>query len=82
MTPDDATEAILKSHLPELKKVMDAGEIEVDNIDVFCEKGVFSVQQSRQILEAGRQLGLKINFHGDELHAVGAAEVTYCRYTG
>lgn len=79
MTSDEATKAILTLHLPELRRAMEAGEIEVDNIDVFCEEGVFSVQQSRQILQAGRQMGLKINFHGDELHAVGGAEVIVTR---
>ena len=48
----------------------------VDNIDVFCEKGVFSCDQSRRILEAGRERGgWKMNFHGDELNPIGGAEV-------
>lgn len=75
MTSDQATNSILTSHLPLLKQSMATGNIEVDNIDVFCEEGVFSVEQSRQILQAGKQMGLKINFHGDELHPVGAAEM-------
>ncbi len=36
--------------------------------DVFCEKGVFEYEESRRILEAGKNAGLKINFHGDEIH--------------
>ena len=54
---------------------MQDGILDVDNIDVFCEKGVFDVDQSRQILTAGQRLGLNINFHGDELHPTQSAEV-------
>ncbi|KFM71588.1 putative imidazolonepropionase, partial [Stegodyphus mimosarum] len=75
MSSDEATEAILNQHLPILQKLMDSGEISVDSIDVFCEKGVFDAQQSRRILDAGREIGLRLNFHGDELHPIGAAEM-------
>lgn len=36
--------------------------------DVFCEKGVFEHDDTRRILATGAQAGLKINFHGDEIH--------------
>ena len=54
---------------------MAAGTLHVDNIDVFCENGVFDVKQSRDILMAGKRVGLAINFHGDELHPMHSAEV-------
>lgn len=43
---------------------------------MFCEKGVFDIEQSRRILEAGKQAGLRLNFHADELTALGGAEVS------
>jgi imidazolonepropionase len=43
--------------------------------DVFCEEGVFSVEQSRRILEAGRAHGMEPKIHADELHASGGAEL-------
>ena len=43
--------------------------------DVFCERGVFSVEQARTILEAGRRHGLEPRLHADELHASGGAEL-------
>lgn len=43
--------------------------------DVFCEKGVFSVGQSRRILEAGLALGLLPRIHADELGSLGGAEL-------
>ena len=54
---------------------MKTGDLHVDNIDVFCEKGVFDLEQSRAILKAGKEAGLNINFHGDELHPLHGAEV-------
>ena len=35
--------------------------------DVFCEKGVFTVEQSRMILEAGKRFGLTPKIHADEI---------------
>jgi imidazolonepropionase len=43
--------------------------------DVFCETGVFTTDESRQILEAGRAAGLKPRIHADELGASGGAKV-------
>ncbi|MBN1281319.1 MAG: imidazolonepropionase [Candidatus Thermoplasmatota archaeon] len=41
--------------------------------DVFCEKDVFSVGQSRRILLAGKQLGLLPKIHADEIVDTGGA---------
>jgi imidazolonepropionase len=43
--------------------------------DVFCENGVFTVGQSRRVLEAGTAHGLAPKVHADELHASGGAEL-------
>ncbi|MFX4262149.1 imidazolonepropionase [Pelotomaculum propionicicum] len=43
--------------------------------DVFCEEGVFSVGQSRQILQAAIELGLKPKIHADEIVSLGGAEL-------
>ena len=41
--------------------------------DVFCETGVFSVAQSRRVLETARSLGLGLKIHADEITALGGA---------
>ena len=41
--------------------------------DVFCDRGVFTVEEARRILEAGKAHGLKPKLHADELADVGAA---------
>ncbi len=43
--------------------------------DVFCEPGVFTVDESREILSAARAKGLAIKLHADELVAGGGAEL-------
>lgn len=43
--------------------------------DVFCEKGVFTVEQSRHILEAARRAGLSLRVHADELALSGGARL-------
>uniref|UniRef100_A0A3B3CZ59 imidazolonepropionase n=1 Tax=Oryzias melastigma TaxID=30732 RepID=A0A3B3CZ59_ORYME len=61
--------------LPRLKELMSAGSLQVDNIDVFCERGVFGLSSAHRILQAGRDMGLNINFHGDELHPMNSAQM-------
>jgi imidazolonepropionase len=75
MTADEATEDILKNQIPALKELVAKGEISPELIDVFLEKGVFDQAQTRRILEAGKEAGLLINFHGDEINYMSAGEL-------
>ena len=43
--------------------------------DVFCEPGVFTLDETRTILTASRNAGLGIKLHADELEPHGAAEL-------
>jgi imidazolonepropionase len=43
--------------------------------DVFCEDGVFTPEESREILEAGKRAGLKPRIHADELGLSGGSQV-------
>ncbi len=43
--------------------------------DVFCEENVYTLDESRQIQEAARKLGLGLKFHADELKSTGGAEL-------
>ena len=43
--------------------------------DIFCEKNVFSVQQSRRLLKKANKLGLKSKIHADEIVQLGGAEL-------
>lgn len=46
-----------------------------DFCDVFCEAGVFDVDQSRRILEAARDLGLGLKLHADEFEPIGGTSL-------
>ena len=43
--------------------------------DVFCEKGVYTVEESREILTAAKRAGLQVKLHADELTSSGGAEL-------
>lgn len=43
--------------------------------DVFCEKGVFTPEQSKKILLAGKELGLTPKIHADEIEPYEGAEL-------
>jgi imidazolonepropionase len=58
-------------------------------IDVFCERGAFTAEQSRAVLEAGRRAGLGLRVHGNQLGPgpgarlaveMSAASVDHCTY--
>lgn len=44
-------------------------------IDCFCEDGVFSLEESERILLNGRENGLKIKVHADEIEPMGGAQL-------
>lgn len=44
-------------------------------IDCFCEEGVFTTEECRKILEKGREYGMKLKLHGDEVESVKGAEL-------
>ncbi len=52
-----------------------AGEQLAEWCDVFCEQGVFTPDESRDILEAGRRHGLQPRIHADELALSGGSRV-------
>jgi len=43
--------------------------------DIFCEKNVFSIEQSRRYLLKGQELGLPSKFHADEIVQLGGSEL-------
>ena len=68
---DDSTAFIdymIEEVLPEVAR-RDLAEF----CDVFCEEGAFSREESRRILQAGRDMGLKPKIHADEITDMGGA---------
>ena len=46
-----------------------------ESCDVFCEPGVFTIAESRQVLQAAQRRGLRVKLHADELEGAGGAEL-------
>lgn len=44
-------------------------------VDIFCETGVFSVEQSRRFLKKAKEAGFKLKIHADEIDPLGGAEM-------
>lgn len=51
----------------------DARAAGADFVDVFCDEGYFTNEESRAVLEAGRAAGLDLRIHADELARTGGA---------
>jgi imidazolonepropionase len=68
--PDDYVDLIINEMIP---RVADAGIAEF--CDVFCEQGVFNIEQSRNILHAARCSDMKLKLHADEIVQLGGAEL-------
>jgi imidazolonepropionase len=67
---DDYVDAVVADQLP---AVADQGIAEF--CDVFCEEGVFTVEQSRRVLEAGLDHGLAPKVHAEELSRLGGSQL-------
>jgi imidazolonepropionase len=63
-------ELIIEEMLPQVAKKNLA-----EFCDVFCEDNVFSVEQSKKILEEAKKLGMKLKMHADEIVRTGGAEL-------
>ena len=69
-SPEDYVSLIINEMIP---KVTGKGIAEF--CDVFCERGVFTLDQARRILVAGKNSGLKPKLHADEFDLLGGAEL-------
>ncbi|GED26563.1 imidazolonepropionase [Brevibacillus agri] len=69
-TPDAFVDLVIEQMIPEVAR----RKLAVFN-DVFCERGVFTPEQSRRILEAGMRHGLLPKIHADEIEPYEGAEL-------
>jgi len=67
---DDFIDWLIEAVLPEV-----AERNLAEFCDVFCERNVFSVDQSRRLLRGARLAGLKAKLHADEIVQLGGAEL-------
>lgn len=67
--PDTFIDAMI-ALLPEIKS-----ERLAEFADIFCETGVFTVEQSRRFLQAAKDSGFGLKIHADEIEPLGGAEL-------
>lgn len=67
---DDFLDYMIKEVMPEVKEKNLA-----ECCDIFCEKNVFDIEQSRKYLTAARELGFELKIHADEIVTLGGAEL-------
>lgn len=67
---DEYIDFLIREMLPEVRH----NEL-AECCDVFCEQGVFSVEQSRRLLTAAKELGFLLKLHADEIVSLGGAEL-------
>ncbi|MBM7599258.1 imidazolonepropionase [Virgibacillus halotolerans] len=68
--PDKFVDRVIEEMLPEVAR----RKLATFN-DVFCERGVFTPEQSKRILEAGKAYGLTPKIHADEIESYAGAEL-------
>lgn len=68
--PDRFVDIIIDEMLPVVAK-----EKLAKFCDVFCEEGVFTIDQSRKILLAAKEIGIEAKLHADEIKPLGGAEL-------
>lgn len=68
--PKAYIELLVKEIMPKIKETNLA-----EFCDVFCEEGVFSVEESEYILKNAKDMGYKLKIHADEIIAIGGAEL-------
>lgn len=68
--PDKFVDSVIDEMLPEVAR----RKLATFN-DVFCERGVFTPEQSKRILEAGKEHGLIPKLHADEIEPYAGAEL-------
>ena len=67
---DDYVDFLIQTMLPYIRQ----NEL-AEFCDVFCEKGVFSIEQSRRLLLAAKECGFRLKLHADEIVPLGGAEL-------
>jgi imidazolonepropionase len=66
--PSKYVDLVVEEMLPEV-----AAQHLAEYCDIFCEPGIFGIEDSRRILTAARALGLGLRLHADQLSRSGAA---------
>ncbi|MCX7974259.1 MAG: imidazolonepropionase [Candidatus Aminicenantes bacterium] len=63
-------ELLIKNIMPEIRRRKLA-----EFIDIFCEEGVYSLEETKKLAQEAKKMGFKIRLHADEFSPLGGAEL-------
>jgi imidazolonepropionase len=75
--PGDYVDLVVEEMLPKV-----AAEQLAEYCDIFCEPGIFGIEDSRRILTAARALGLGLRLHADHLEHTDALGIAALKAAG
>lgn len=67
---EDFVDVVINEMMPKVQE-----ENLAEFCDVFCEEGVFTVDQTRRILNEAKKYGMRPKIHADEIEPLGGAEL-------
>ena len=67
---EDYISLIIDRVIPEVRRLELA-----EFFDIFCEEGVYSIEESRRLIRAAKAAGFKIKIHADEFVSLGGAQL-------
>jgi imidazolonepropionase len=70
MSKADYIKLVIEEMIPAV-----ANENLADYIDVFCEEGFFTMEETERIVEEGKKFGMKPRIHANQLHRSGGVQV-------
>jgi imidazolonepropionase len=70
MQKSDYIDQVIKEMIPAV-----AEEKLADYIDVFCEQGFFTMEETERIVEEGKRFGMKPRIHANQLNRSGGVQV-------
>ena len=68
---DGYMDLVIDEMLPKIAK-----ENLADYVDIFCEKGYFSVEDTKRLLEAANKFGIKAKTHVNQFNAIGGVKAS------
>jgi imidazolonepropionase len=70
MSKEEYVSLVVREMIPAV-----AEEKLADYIDVFCEQGFFTIDETERIVEEGKKFGMKPRIHANQLHRSGGVQV-------
>lgn len=67
---DEYVDLVVQEMIPAV-----AGQGLAEFCDVFCERGIFNLEQAKRVLTGGKKHGLKPKIHADQMSILGGAEI-------